>query len=194
MHSVFFFQNSLHIAVREGYKSHDFRVHWLQLFWSLEGIFFAKIAHMFFKKHLVVFWQKISISQTIKHILQFIPYSFWSYSSEGSIRNSRPWIFLSGFLRRQGHWALSDNRAVASSFHRKNSEATSGRTEGILGTWCSPILQSAKLHRADGRDFKSVRVTLKDNSAKGGMGGFCTVWQQGNRKDKSYLPDSCASQ
>lgn len=68
------------------------------------------------------------------------------------------------------------------------SAAKSGRTEGILGP-CK-----VQRHRTDGRDFKSIRVTLKDNGAKGGGGRLLyplTTRKQGRQKPFARL--ACVS-
>ena len=52
-------------------------------------------------------------------------------------------------------------------------------------------MRSAELYRTDGRDFKSIRVTLKDNGAKGGGGRLLyllTTRKQGRQKRFARLP------
>lgn len=51
-------------------------------------------------------------------------------------------------------------------------------------------MRSAELYRTDGRDFKSIRVTLKDDGAKGGGGRllYLLTRKQGRQKRSARLP------
>lgn len=55
-------------------------------------------------------------------------------------------------------------------------------------------MQSAEVYRTDGRGFKSVRITLKDNGTEGGGREAFVPFDKEARGDKSDLPDLRVSQ
>lgn len=97
-----------------------------------------------------------------------------------TLGNLRTWLFLNG---SEDKGTLGSKKVAGWLYLPLMSRAINGQVGENRSH--SGNRQNAELYRTDGRDLKSVRVTLKDNGAKGGGGRLfvpLTTRKQGRQK------------